>query len=109
MGTMKEGARMPSVRSLADQLAVNQNTILKVYNQLCQEKVLVVDRGNGTFVASPGPAPPLSERKQAVAKLLAEAVVQALHFGLDRDQLHELLDREYQSVSRQVTRSTEHE
>ena len=100
---------MPSVRQLAEQLAVNQNTILKVYNQLGQEKVLVVDRGNGTFVAAPGPAPPLGERKQAVARMLAEAVVQGLHFGLDRQQLHELLDREYQAVSRQILRSTEHE
>ena len=39
-GVLTEGDRVPSVRELALQLAVNQNTILKVYNELCRENVL---------------------------------------------------------------------
>jgi len=35
-GILKAGDKVPSVRQLAGQLAVNQNTILKVYNELCR-------------------------------------------------------------------------
>lgn len=70
-GALKEGDQVPSVRQLADKLAVNQNTILKVYNQLCTEKVLRVERGSGTFVAASRQSIPVVERKKIVAKLLA--------------------------------------
>ena len=100
---------MPSVRELADQLTVNQNTILKVYNQLCQEKVLHVDRGNGTFVAEPAQSIPTPERKQIVSKILGEAAVQAAHLGIDLDQLHDLLEKEYQKIHQQRLRSTQNE
>jgi GntR family transcriptional regulator len=35
IGAIKQSDMLPSVRQLAGELAVNQNTILKVYNQLC--------------------------------------------------------------------------
>lgn len=107
-GALKAGAKMPSVRELADRLAVNQNTVLKVYNLLCQEKVLQVDRGNGTFVAAGGPALPVADRRAIVAARLSEAVVQAIQFGFDERELHELLDREYQAI-KQISGSQAHE
>lgn len=109
-GTLKPGQKLPSVRELAEQLAVNQNTILKVYNQLCQEKVLLVDRGNGTFVAEPANSSiPSAERKQIVARILSDAAVQAAHLGIDLAQLHDLLDKEYQKINQQRLRSTKHD
>jgi GntR family transcriptional regulator len=100
---------MPSVRELADQLTVNQNTILKVYNQLCQDKVLHVDRGNGTFVTEPTQSIPTAERKQIVSKILSDAAVQAVHLGINLDELHELLEKEYQKINQQRLRSTQNE
>jgi GntR family transcriptional regulator len=108
-GTLKTGRKLPSVRELADQLTVNQNTILKVYNQLCQEKVLHVDRGNGTFVTEPSQSIPTAERKQIVSRILSDAAVQAAHLGIDLDKLHDLLEKEYQKISQQRLRSTQNE
>ena len=42
---------MPSVRELARDLGVNQNTILRVYERLCGEGLLEMRQGQGTFVA----------------------------------------------------------
>ena len=97
-GTLKEKQRMPSVRELAGQLAVNQNTVLKVYNQLCLENVLEVDRGNGTFVAAGAVKGDLAVRRGIVTKSLGEAVVQALQLGVEKKEVHELLDREYRRI-----------
>jgi GntR family transcriptional regulator len=103
-GLLKRGDKLPSVRRLAGDLAVNQNTVLKVYTQLCGEKILETDRGNGTFVAASASSLPLPERRQIVSRLLGEAVVQAIHFDLSAEQLHELLDREYRAVKPQLDR-----
>ena len=87
------------MRQLAGQLAVNQNTILKVYNELCREHVLEVDRGNGTIVAQGNSTLPMSERKKAVAALLREAAVQAIHLDIPPEQTHALLEKEYQAIA----------
>lgn len=108
-GILKTGDKVPSVRQLAGQLAVNQNTILKVYSELCREHVLEVDRGNGTVVADGNSTLPMSDRKKAVSALLREAVVQAIHLGIPAEQTHVLLDREFQAIETERKRSPHHE
>lgn len=103
-GSLKEGERLASVRQLAGELAVNQNTILKVYNQLCQEKILRIERGNGTFVAVAPKSMRKTEMKHIVAAHLREAVVEAIHFDLQVEELHELLNNEYQNIKLQEKR-----
>ena len=50
-GSLQGGDRLPSVRQLAQELAVNQNTILRVYDRLAAEGLLEMRHGEGTFVA----------------------------------------------------------
>jgi GntR family transcriptional regulator len=97
-GALKEGDQVPSVRQLANNLAVNQNTILKVYNQLCSEKVLRIERGSGTFVAAGRHSIPAVERKKTVGKLLREAAVQAIHLDISLEQMKEQLEKEYEAI-----------
>jgi GntR family transcriptional regulator len=97
-GALKEGDQVPSVRQLANNLAVNQNTILKVYNQLCAEKVLRIERGSGTFVAAGRQSIPAVERKKTVGKLLREAAVQAIHLDVGLEQMKEQLEKEYEAI-----------
>ena len=85
---------MPSVRQLAHQLAVNQNTVLKVYGQLCQEKVLTSERGNGTFVAAGANEVTVAERRRVVGGLLGEAAARGMQLGLGRAELRRLLDEQ---------------
>ena len=49
-GGVRPGDRLPSVRELARELAVNQNTVLRVYERLCGEGLLEMRHGQGTFV-----------------------------------------------------------
>jgi len=50
-GKLVSGDRLPSVRELARELAVNQNTILRVYERMVREGLLEMRHGQGTFVA----------------------------------------------------------
>ena len=50
-GGMAPGDRLPSVRELAAQLAINPNTIQRAYRELESQGYLVTLPGKGTFAA----------------------------------------------------------
>ena len=51
-GGLEELTKMPSVRSLAMELAVNPNTIQRAYAQLEQDGYLYTVAGRGSFVTA---------------------------------------------------------
>src|SRR5436190_15716960 len=51
-GSLGPGDRLPSVRVLAKDLTVNQNTILRVYERLTAEGLLERRHGDGTYVSA---------------------------------------------------------
>jgi len=63
-GALRPGGGVPSVRDLARDLSVNPNTVVKAYQRLTDAGVLVVKRGEGTFVAEKPPAVPRGEREK---------------------------------------------
>ena len=50
-GVLSPGDKLPSVRSLASELAINPNTIARAYTELEQEGYIVSATGKGSFVA----------------------------------------------------------
>jgi GntR family transcriptional regulator len=52
-GELDVGAALPSVRGLAQQLAINPNTVAKAYQELAAEGWLDSRAGLGVFVAAP--------------------------------------------------------
>jgi GntR family transcriptional regulator len=50
--TVPAGHAMPSVRSLAEQLVLNANTVAKAYGELVRDGVLESHQGMGFFVAA---------------------------------------------------------
>jgi len=91
-GRMRPGTQIPSVRQLARDLAVNQNTVLRVYEKLTAEKLLDMRHGEGTFV---GDDLPKNELKAQRIKFRDELTQLAQHgrlLGLEPTDLHSLLD-----------------
>jgi GntR family transcriptional regulator len=101
-GSLSQGDRLPSVRDLARQLPVNQNTVLKAYDLLARDGLVSRKQGDGTFVEDAPPALKKSERLRQVAGTLAQAAAQAAHFEISRAELHELLDGEIERLKRQT-------
>ena len=95
---LKEGDKVPSVRELAARLAINQNTVLKVYNELCRQNVLKIERGDGTYVSSNKQAIPVAERRKTVSNVLREAAILAVQLEVPIEQAGELLQKEYESI-----------
>jgi len=101
---LKKGDKIPSVRELAAKLAVNQNTILKVYNELCRQNVLKIERGDGTYVSSSKQTIPAAERRKTVSNVLREAAILAVQLEVPIDQAEELLHKEYEYIVSQKGR-----
>lgn len=57
-GFLAPGTTVPSVRDLARDLQVNPATVSKAYQRLTDAGVLVVRRGDGTYVSDKPPALP---------------------------------------------------
>ncbi|MFF1681191.1 GntR family transcriptional regulator [Streptomyces sp. NPDC058256] len=50
LGLLEEGDRVPTVKDVAKQLAINPNTVLKAYRELEYEGLVAARPGVGTFV-----------------------------------------------------------
>lgn len=98
---LKEGDKIPSVRELAGRLAINQNTVLKVYNELCRQNVLKIERGDGTYVSSNKQTIPVAERRKTVSNVLREAAILTVQLELPIEQVGELLQKEYDYIIEQ--------
>ena len=55
-GTYEEGARLPTVRELAQRYSINKNTASRAYQALARRGMIDMSRGRGAFVRSPDPA-----------------------------------------------------
>src|SRR5439155_14596657 len=77
-GALPAGQAMPSVRSLAERLLVNANTVVKAYAELVRDGVLDSQQGLGFFVAEKRQIYSKAERlrrlRQAVDTFIHDAV-----------------------------------
>lgn len=84
-GVLREGEKLPSVRALAGQLAINPNTIQRAYEALEREGYVYSVAGKGSFVA------PRREvdagRREELLNQLDTAVKELLFLGVSRDAL----------------------
>lgn len=85
-GALKEGDRLPSVRVLAKELAVNQNTILHVYENLAAEGLLEMRHGDGTFVAKGMTRPQIRAQHEALRQEIERVVERAAALGLTLEE-----------------------
>ena len=89
-GAIQKDERLPSVRELASQLAINPNTIQKAYRELEQEGYIYTVSGRGSFAA------PLSDvqdgRQEALLCQMKEAATELLYLGKSKAELKKEID-----------------
>jgi GntR family transcriptional regulator len=98
-GVLSSGERLPSVRGLAQELAVNQNTILRVYERLTAEGLLERRHGDGTYVADRLPKGRIKAQHEMLELEAQRFVQQARSLNISADDLHRLIDRLYDSMN----------
>jgi GntR family transcriptional regulator len=68
-GKLRSGHRLPAVRSLAQDLGVNLNTVARAYRQLEVEGFVRIRERSGAEVVPPPPAPARANRARMITEL----------------------------------------
>ena len=84
-GALQSGDRLPSVRELAAELAINPNTIQRSYRQLEMEGWIVTVPGKGCFVCSDQRH--VEEEKKRLLSEFDRITDTLTDFGISRDTL----------------------
>ena len=80
-GVLQEGEKLPSVRTLASQLAINPNTIQRAYEALEREGYVYSLPGKGSFVAPRKEVD--DQRRQQLLKTFEDSARELLFLGED--------------------------
>ncbi|HYC78514.1 MAG TPA: GntR family transcriptional regulator [Planctomycetota bacterium] len=91
-GSVAPGDKLPSVREVAVDAAVNPNTAAKAYRDLAHLGVVAARSGSGVFVADAAPAIARRERRSATLEAFRRASAEALRAGHDAARLSQILD-----------------
>ncbi|MEA4813959.1 HTH-type transcriptional repressor YtrA [bioreactor metagenome] len=88
-GAMQENEKLPSVRSLATQLAINPNTIQRAYTELESEGYIYSIQGKGSFAAPRGEAD--REMRRSIEAEIRSKIAELRFLGVTSSELLELL------------------
>lgn len=97
-GHLRDGDRLPSVRELARTLGINPTTVVKAYDLLAAEHVIVQRPGLGAFITAGKEALPASQRDERVGKIAREFAIEGRRLGYSEADLLELLREALRSL-----------
>jgi len=80
-GGFKPGEQLPSIRELAQSLAINPTTVVRVYTELERDGVIEMRHGKGAFVVGSARRITATERERALRRLARQLAVEAFQTG----------------------------
>ena len=104
LGALTPGAPVPSMRDLARDLRVNPNTVQRAYTRLIEGGVLIVKRGEGTYVAEAPVQPKRSERHEALRDGATRYASTAIAIGADVEDAVDELQTAFERIVREHRR-----
>lgn len=99
LGRLIKDEKLPTVRQLARQLAINPNTIAKAYRQLESEGIITTKPGSGAFIANLDSSLSKAVRKRLLSEELERIAVEAFHMQIDRQTLLELFNNAIEKLN----------
>lgn len=93
-GQWSEAERIPSVREFGEQLSVNPNTVLRAYDQLQNEDIIIMRRGVGYFLLEGARSIVLSKQREIFIKNELPVLKTRLeNLGISPEELMKLFSR----------------
>lgn len=91
-GVLQTGEKLPSVRELAAELAINPNTIQRAYNELEGEGYIYSVPGKGSFASGSMDAD--AARRKELLTRVRELVTELRYLGVTDEELLAILKEE---------------
>ena len=96
-GIMKEGDKMPSVRSLSMELSTNPNTIQKAYTELDRKGIVVSVPGKGSFISAKAVEIVGNQSKEQLSQL-KEIVRKLAYAGVSKSEITDMIEEVYKKI-----------
>ena len=93
-GVVQPGDGLPGIRTLAEQLVVSPNTIVKAYSELEHEGLLELRHGSGAYVAATRASKARSERVRRAQDRVRALVDRLRDDGLSEEEIQRLVEAE---------------
>ena len=97
-GSLRSGAPLPPVRSLASDLGLNLNTVARAYRMLEDEGFVEIRSRTGVVVAAPA-ARAHPETKESLRQRLQEILARMRQVGLRTKEIERIAAREIAALS----------
>lgn len=101
-GALRHGELIPSVRELAQQLAVNPNTVARAYRDLQAGGVVEPLRGEGLRVTRSAVEQCKQERRELLRERLRSAILECRHGGLAVSEIRGLFQEVVQDTANEA-------
>ncbi len=99
-GQLTTGQELPGVRTLAEQLTVTPNTIVKAYGELEAEGLLEKRRGSGTYVSDTNSPLTRKEQRRILTQRIDAALTEASQLNFPLEEVVALLRDRHAAMTR---------
>lgn len=90
-GRLNAGEELPAIRTLAEQLVINPNTVARAYRELELAGIVEKRRTAGTFVAEQGSPLAKRERMKLLTDRIDQLLSEAEHMSVSLDEVQKLI------------------
>ncbi len=101
-GRLSDGEELPAIRTLAEKLLVNPNTVARAYRELEQAGIVVKRRTTGTYVSSGGSRLGRRDRLKIVTRRIDALLAEARQMNVPLDELVDLLRERDRAMQSQI-------
>ncbi len=98
-GRLAAGEELPSVRTLAEQLLINPNTVARAYLELERAGVVVKRHGAGTYVSDEGSPLARKERRKLLTQRADALLAEAQHMDMALDEVMALVKERHKHLN----------
>jgi GntR family transcriptional regulator len=93
-GAIRVGEQLPTIRKVAEELAMNPNTVARAYRELEHEGVVEVQHGLGVFVARPRASSGKTAEIRKAGEVMRPAMEKGMAFGLSESEMRRVFEDE---------------
>lgn len=97
-GRLVAGEELPPIRTLAEKLVVNPNTIARAYRELEMAGIVEKRRTAGTYVSDQGSPLARRERMKILTDRIDQLLAEAGHMDVSLDEVLRLVQQRYSVI-----------
>lgn len=104
VGKFRVGEQLPAVRTLAEDLIINPNTVARAYQELIRDGVLESRAGRGVFVSERRQVFSDAERARRLRQSALQLCHEALLFNAGLPETRTILEEAWKELQEEISR-----